>query len=114
MRKPEPNQRWVYGDEIDKEKTAEGIERKMLAYCKELMCVENHFATGAVGALHCHPNTQLTYVARGRFLFTIGEEQHEVKAGDTLLKQDGISHGCQCLEEGLLLDFFTPMREDFV
>ena len=34
--------------------------------------------------------------------------------GDTLLKQNGVMHGCVCLEGGVMLDFFTPMREDFV
>jgi len=23
-------------------------------------------------------------------------------------------HGCVCLEKGILVDIFTPMREDFV
>ncbi len=34
-------------------------------------------------------------------------------ADDTLLKEDGVIHGCTCLESGKLLDIFTPMREDF-
>ena len=70
--------------------------------------------TGGVGAMHCHPHTQITYVVSGRFRFTIGDETREVGPGDTLLKQDGVMHGCVCLEAGILLDFFTPMREDFV
>ena len=43
-----------------------------------------------------------------------GDETREVGPGDTLLKQNGVMHGCVCLEAGILLDFFTPMREDFV
>ena len=31
-----------------------------------------------------------------------------------MLKRDGVEHGCVCLEEGILLDIFAPMREDFV
>ena len=30
------------------------------------------------------------------------------------LKEDGVEHGCTCTEAGILLDIFTPMREDFV
>jgi predicted ATP-dependent serine protease len=37
-----------------------------------------------------------------------------VSKGDTMLKVDGVVHGCTCLEAGVLLDIFTPMREDFV
>ena len=78
------------------------------------MCVENSFKVGAIGSMHHHPHTQITYVAKGVFSFTIGDETRVVRAGDTLLKQDGIVHGCECLEEGILVDFFAPMREDFV
>ena len=48
------------------------------------------------------------------FEFTIGEEMHVVRAGDTLYKQPNIMHGCVCLKPGTLLDTFTPMREDFL
>ncbi len=48
------------------------------------------------------------------FEFTIGEEKKIVSAGDTLLKKNGIEHGCVCLEEGILLDCFNPMRDEFV
>ncbi len=37
-----------------------------------------------------------------------------VKTGDVLLKRESAEHGCVCLEKGILVDFFTPMREDFV
>ena len=108
------NERWVFYKDIAGVSAAPGVVRKVLAYCDALMCVENCFDTGAEGALHSHPHTQVTYVAEGRFLFTIGDETKEVSKGDTLCKQNGVKHGCVCLEKGVLVDFFTPMREDFV
>ena len=71
MQKTEKNQRWVLNEEIAKEKCGEGVERKILAYTDELMCVENHFEKGGVGALHSHPHTQITYVVSGAFEFEI-------------------------------------------
>ena len=103
MRKPEKDQKWVFNREIEGEQAAEGVIRKILAYSDGMMCVENQFEKGAVGKLHSHPHTQITYVASGKFEFTIGEETKVVEAGDTLLNQDGI-----------LVDIFTPMREDFL
>jgi quercetin dioxygenase-like cupin family protein len=105
---------WVFDNDIKGETTAPGVTRKVLAYCGELMCVSNEFEVGAVGAVHSHPHTQITYVAEGRFLFTVGNVAKEVGKGDSLCKQNGVKHGCVCLEKGLLLDFFTPMREDFI
>lgn len=112
--KTEKNQRWVFNADIDAEDTAKGVFRKVLAYCDNLMCVENHFEVGAIGALHHHPHTQITYVVSGKFEFTIDGVKHVIAKGDTLLKQDGVEHGCVCLEKGILLDIFTPMRQDFV
>ena len=60
------------------------------------------------------PHTQITYVVSGAFEFTVDGVTHTVRAGDTILKEDGVEHGCVCTEAGILLDIFTPMREDFV
>ena len=86
----------------------------MLAYSDDLMCVENTFEKGAVGALHSHPHTQVTYVVSGAFEFEIDGVKKVVRAGDTMLKRDGVVHGCVCLEAGKLLDIFNPYRKDFV
>ena len=104
----------VYARDVESVPAADGVKRRVLAYTDELMCVENIFETGAVGAIHTHPHTQLTYVVSGRYSFTVGDEHYEVSAGDTLLKKNGIIHGCTAIEGGILLDIFTPMREDFV
>lgn len=108
------DQNWYFGEDMEGTKAGEGVVRKVLAYTDGLMCVENHFSKGAVGALHHHPHTQITYVVSGKFEFTIGGVTKIVKAGDSMLKQNEIEHGCVCLEEGILLDIFTPMRQDFV
>lgn len=112
--KTEKNCIWNANEDIELEAAADGVNRKILSYTDELMIVENHFEKGAIGAMHHHPHTQITYVVSGRFEFTIAGEKKIVKAGDSMLKKDGIEHGCVCLEEGILLDIFTPMREDFV
>lgn len=108
------NQTWVYNSDIDLEVCGDGIARKILAYSDDSMCVENHFETGAAGAMHHHPHTQITYVVSGKFEFTIGDEVKTVCAGDTMLQMNDIVHGCKCVEKGIILDIFTPMREDFV
>ncbi len=91
-----------------------GVKRKILAYGDDLMQVKVYFEEGSVGAMHTHPHTQLTHVLEGIFEFTIDNEKRIVKKGDTLYKTPGIPHGCVCLEKGILLDTFTPCREDFI
>lgn len=112
--KTQKNSVWNFYQEITKEQAGEGVVRRVLSYTDEVMVVENRFQKGAVGALHHHPHTQITYVVSGQFEFEIAGEKRVVNPGDSMLKRDGVEHGCVCLEEGVLLDVFAPMREDFV
>ncbi|GAL35747.1 pectin degradation protein KdgF [Vibrio maritimus] len=105
---------FVFNKDVQLEDLGEGVSRKVLAHNDNMMSVEVHFEKGAVGAMHSHPHEQLTYVLSGAFEFTIGDEKHIVKAGDTMYKQPDIEHGCVCVEAGTLIDTFTPMRKDFV
>lgn len=105
--------KWVFHSETTPQEN-NGVIRRVLAYNQELMAVENTFAEGAVGPLHSHPHTQITYVVSGEFVFEIDGVRKTVKAGDTMLKTNGVIHGCVCVKAGILLDIFTPMREDFV
>ena len=108
------NNVWNFNNEIELEACNPKMSRKILAYSEDLMCVENHFEEGGVGALHHHPHTQITYVVSGAFEFEIDGVKKIVRQGDSMLKRDSVVHGCVCLEKGILLDIFTPMRKDFV
>ena len=112
MKLPEKKQRWVLHEDTLPQPAGAGVTRRVLAYTDGLMCVENTFEKGAVGALHHHPHTQITYVVSGAFEFTVDGVTRTVHKGDTILKEDGVEHGCVCTEAGILLDIFTPMRED--
>ncbi len=108
------NDRWVFYNDVKPQDQGNGVIRRVLAYDGDVMTVENTFEKGAIGALHSHPHTQITYIVSGKFEFEIDGVKKVVTAGDTLLKQNGVVHGCVCLEAGKLLDIFTPYREDFV
>lgn len=108
------DERWVWYDDVQPIQVAEGVTRRVLAYDQGVMSVENTFAVGAIGSLHSHPHTQITYVVEGEFEFEIDGIKKVVKQGDAMLKKDSVIHGCVCLKAGKLLDIFTPMRDDFV
>ncbi len=95
--------------------TGEGVTRQVLADAPELMVVAFRFdRTGASGAQHHHLHVQSTYVATGRFRFTIDDDTFEVGAGDSFIIPSGAVHGCVCLSPGQLIDTFTPRRDDFL
>lgn len=92
-----------------------GIKRRITADGEKLMQVEVHFQPGSEGYLHSHPHEQTTYVVYGGGTYTIEGEAFEMKAGDIILVPSSLQHGFLAKqgEETLLLDTFSPPREDF-
>lgn len=105
---------WQIENEMQWENVGEGVRRQIMGYDKDLMLVKVHFDKGAVGSLHAHPHSQATYVVSGKFELTIGDEKKEIVAGDGYYVAPDVLHGCVCLEPGILIDTFSPAREDFL
>jgi quercetin dioxygenase-like cupin family protein len=78
------------------------------------MIVRVEFENGAVAKLHKHPHRQATYVAAGRFRVTVGDETTDLGLGDCFYPPADVTHGVTALEGGVLIDVFTPVREDFL
>jgi quercetin dioxygenase-like cupin family protein len=76
--------------------------------------VKVKFEVGAVGALHEHYHSQVTYVESGAFEMTIGDEKKIIRTGDGYYVKPHTIHGCVCIEPGVLIDVFSPHREDFL
>jgi quercetin dioxygenase-like cupin family protein len=94
--------------------TGPGVTRQVLSDHPDLMVVAFRFDQGGVGALHSHPHVQATYVSSGRFGFSIDGVERVVGPGDSFVLPSGVVHGCTCLEAGVLIDSFTPHRDDFL
>lgn len=105
---------FVYNNEVTATNCEPGVTRKILTYSEELMMCEIHFEKGAKGNTHSHPHLQITYVAKGSFEFTIDGETKVVKEGDSVYMPSNAVHGVVALEEGILVDVFNPMRQDFL
>ena len=100
--------------ELKWENPAPGITRQIMAYDGQLMMVKVLFDTGAIGAMHEHYHSQATYVVSGKFELTIGGQKKVLSAGDGYYVAPDELHGCVCLEAGILIDTFSPVRADFL
>lgn len=96
------------------EQIADGIERQMV-WGERLMVCRLHFAPNVVTAVHTHPHEQITLVERGRVRFTVAGEPVFASAGHVLHFPSNVEHGATMLdEEVVLIDIFTPLREEFL
>ncbi len=91
-----------------------GMKRKLMGYDGQLMLLEVKFKKGDIGYVHQHFHSQCTYVVSGIFEVTIGGKTEILKVGDGFYVEPDILHGAVCLEDGILIDTFSPMRFDFI
>lgn len=105
---------FILDNSKDWESAGDGVTRKIMGYDGQIMLVKVKFKKGAVGTKHRHYHTQTTYVASGKFEFDIEGKKQIVSAGDGIYIEPDALHGCICLEDGLLIDCFSPMRDDFL
>ena len=101
-------------EEVQWEQAGPGILRQVCGYDDKIMLVKARFEKGAVGALHEHFQSQVTYVESGVFECSINGEKKILNAGDGFYVPPHVIHGCVCMEPGMLIDVFSPMREDFL
>jgi quercetin dioxygenase-like cupin family protein len=105
---------FIENDGLEWETAGEGIQRKIMAYDDKLMLVKVKFDKGGIGTLHQHYHSQITHVESGVFEVEIDGEKKILKAGDAFYIPSNVMHGAVCMEAGVLIDVFSPMREDFV
>ena len=91
-----------------------GVKRKVFSPGESLMMMEVHFEEGAEGYLHRHPHEQLSYCMKGSFAFYIDGEMTVLRQGETIVIPCNAEHGVKALEPSVLLDTFTPLRNDLL
>jgi len=96
------------------EHPAEGIERQMVVGQQMMIC-RFRFAPLLVTPQHRHPHEQMSMVVSGRVRFFVEGEERIVSPGDVLYFPSDCLHGATMMdEEVVLIDIFTPVREDFL
>lgn len=108
------SEKYIVNSEMEWEELGGGVSRKMLGYDNQIMMVLVKFEKGALGTPHQHFHTQTTYVAEGKFEFEIDGVKKVVIGGDGVYIEPNLLHSAVCLEAGLLIDTFSPVREDFL
>ena len=64
--------------------------------------------------VHKHVHEQICYIAQGSFKFDLNGDVRIVKQGDSVCVASNLLHGVEALEASVIVDIFTPKREDFL
>jgi quercetin dioxygenase-like cupin family protein len=99
---------------IPVESIAEGIERQMVVGENMMIC-RFRFAPFVATPEHDHPHEQMSIVERGRVRFFVEGVERIACPGDVLHFPPNCWHGATMMdEEVVLIDIFSPIREDFL
>jgi len=91
-----------------------GLVRRVGAYNDKLLLAEHRMEKGWVGARHQHPHDQVVYVVSGQLSVTVGDKTFAAGAGDSFVVRGGLDHQAAALEDSVVVDVFTPCRQDYV
>ncbi|NDP19847.1 MAG: cupin domain-containing protein [Paludibacter sp.] len=105
---------FIFGEKAEWVQINDSMRRQILGFDEQMMLVKIEFKTGGIGYAHTHIHRQCTYVVSGIFEFQVGEITKIVNSGDGLYMEPNVIHGVKCIEGGVLIDTFSPIREDFL
>lgn len=104
----------VQVDAAPESKPEPGLTRKVMAYNDKLFLAEHQMAKGWAGSVHSHPHDQVVYVVSGHLKVTCQGKTFEIRRGDSFVVRGGVEHGAAALEDSVVVDVFTPCREDYI
>jgi quercetin dioxygenase-like cupin family protein len=102
--------RW---DEIALEKVTEMISRKIVTGDREMLA-QIYLKKGAMVPIHSHESEQMTYVLQGAMKFLVGGEEITLREGEVLHIPSWMEHQAEALDDTFELDFFSPIRQDWI
>jgi quercetin dioxygenase-like cupin family protein len=103
----------VRASEVEPVEMVPGLWRRTLSYGQRLMVVQATLEEGVVLPAHRHPHEQITYVIEGQLAMKVEGQTHVLGPGDSLLLPGDVEHGATVIERTLVIDTFSPPREDY-
>lgn len=95
--------------------TPEGAQRRILSHGGGMMLVQFTFDAGIRAPIHSHPHEQIGYVVSGEIdLIMEGQATARLTSGSSYYVAPNVRHGIITHAPSVLLDCFTPIREDFL
>src|SRR5262245_54959230 len=99
-------------DAVAVERLTDNITRQMIVGTNEML-VRWGFNKGAVAARHSHPHEQIVVMVQGKLRLIVGDVETVMVRDDIVVIPPNTPHEAQALEDTVVIDIFSPPREDF-
>ena len=92
----------------------EGIAIKTLLVGDKMLFAEFHMEKGSRLPIHSHPQEQAGRLLQGKIILSIGDERSELMPGDCWIVPGHREHSAEVVEESIVIEVFSPVREDYL
>jgi quercetin dioxygenase-like cupin family protein len=99
---------------VGKDEMFPGFWRQTLVYSDDLMLCLFTWRKGANLPAHAHPHRQAGFVISGSVELTVSGKTYVTNAGCSYIVQGNEEHSARAIEDSLVIDAFTPCREDYI
>jgi unsaturated pyranuronate lyase len=102
--------RWV---DVPNEQISSAIERRFITG-DSVTIGRFELKQGGVVPPHSHANEQISMVLSGVLLFKMEGQETVVRAGEVMQIPGNVVHEVEVLEDTLVVDVFSPVRQDWI
>ena len=102
--------RW---DDVSAEQINPSINRKFISGDK-VTVAKFELRRGGIVPLHAHENEQVSMVISGALKFRAGGQETIVRGGEIMQLPGGLPHEVEVLEDTVVIDVFSPVRQDWI
>lgn len=92
----------------------DGVWLKSLTHGSLTHLTEVRFIKGAKVPKHQHPHEQTGYLISGSLRFFGADKDTVVAPGDCWTFAAGVPHGAEALKDSVVIEVFSPIREDYL
>jgi quercetin dioxygenase-like cupin family protein len=91
-----------------------GVDFEVLAIGAKSMTTKMLYKKTDFVPFHKHPNEQSGYIISGRYKLSFENQEYILTVGDTYSIPENIEHSLEVIEQGEIIDVFTPVRKDYL
>ncbi len=91
-----------------------GITQKTLAWGENTLMAEFRLQKDAVLPRHAHPHEQTGYLVSGHITLRIGNEEADIRPGDSWNIPGSVEHGAAIHEDSVAVEVFQPVRKEYL
>jgi quercetin dioxygenase-like cupin family protein len=92
----------------------DGVELTTLVHGEKTLMGQFKIAKGSAIPAHSHPHEQTGFMISGRLRFNVAGEIIEANTGDSWCLPGDVEHSAEALEDSIIIEVFSPVREDYL